>query len=211
MLTKPDSLIFDMDGTLWDALNVYVASWNSGLREEGIERIVTAEEIGGMMGMDSAKVLNRILPGYPTDEQYRIYATINRHRAEHIQKTGGVLYDGVIEGLEKLSKKYQIFIVSNCPEGMITLFMKWAKITHLVTDEMAYGFNNKPKHYNINLLVEKHNLKVPIYIGDTEGDRIESELAGIPFIFFSFGFGKTDVYDLKFDDFNSFTDHFLSL
>src|SRR5690349_18420078 len=117
MNEKPDSLIFDMDGTLWDALDVYVSSWNSGLREEGVARVVTAEEIGSMMGMDSSKVLNRILPGYSTEEQYRIYESINRHRAEQVETIGGRLYDGVVEGIKKLSKKYQLFIVSNCPEG----------------------------------------------------------------------------------------------
>jgi len=211
MNEKPDSLIFDMDGTLWDALDVYVSSWNSGLREEQVERIVTAEEIGSMMGMDSSKVLNSILPGYSTEEQYRIYETINRHRAQQVETLGGRLYDGVIDGIKKLSTKYQLFIVSNCPEGMILLFMKWAGITDYIVDEMAYGFNNKPKHYNIQHLIKKHKLKNPIYIGDTEGDRIESELAGVPFVFFSFGFGKTDKYHFRFDDFDSFTQHFMSL
>jgi len=161
--------------------------------------------------MDSSKVLNRILPDYSTEEQYRIYETVNRHRAEQVESIGGTLYQGVIEGLNKLSEKYKLFIVSNCPAGMITLFMKWADITDIITDEMAYGVNNMPKHHNINHLIERYNLKSPVYIGDTEGDRLESELAGIPFVFFSFGFGEVESYDLKFDDFESFTEHFLSL
>ena len=211
MRNKPDSLIFDMDGTLWDALNTYVNSWNKGLVEEGINRKVSADEIGSLMGMDSQKVLNHILPEYHQEEQHRIYKTINRHRAEQVETAGGRLYDGVIEGLTRLSEKYKLFIVSNCPAGMITLFMKWADITQYITDEMAYGINNMPKNHNIQHLIDKYDLQNPVYIGDTEGDRIESELAGIPFVYFSFGFGKVEKYDLKFDDFNTFTEYFLNL
>jgi len=211
MLEKPDSLIFDMDGTLWDALDLYVQSWNSGLRAEGIDREVSPELLSSLMGKDSSIVLNAILPDYSKEEQYRVYETINKHRAELVLSTGGTMYDGVTEGLKILSEKYKLFIVSNCPEGMIVLFMKWANITNYIIDEMAYGFNNKPKHHNIKLLIEKHDLKSPVYVGDTEGDQIESDLAGVPFIFFTFGFGKTDKYALSFDDFKSFTDYFMAL
>ncbi|WP_207426337.1 HAD family hydrolase [Pedobacter sp. SYSU D00535] len=211
MNNKPDSLIFDMDGTLWDALDIYVSSWNAGLQEEKVERTVSREEISSMMGMDSQKVLNTILPDYSREKQYSIYETINRHRAQQVETIGGTLYDGVKEGIIKLSEKYKLFIVSNCPKGMITLFMKWAGISQYITDEMAYGFNSKPKSHNIRLLVEKYNLANPVYIGDTEGDRLESELAGVPFVFFSFGFGNAQSYHLKFDDFQSFTDYYLKL
>lgn len=211
MIQKPDSLIFDMDGTLWDALDTYVNSWNLGLQEENIDRVVTGEEIGSLMGLDSQKVLDSILPDYPREVQHNIYETINKHRAEQVASLGGTLYDGVIEGLRELSESYKLFIVSNCPKGMISLFMEWAGIADIITDEVAYGFNNKPKHHNIKLLVDKHELKNPVYIGDTEGDQKESELAKVPFVFFSFGFGSTEKYDLKFDDFQSFTQYFLSL
>lgn len=211
MITRPDSLIFDMDGTLWDAQKIYVDSWNAGLQEEKIDRLVTPEEIGSMMGMESDKVLNRILPGYTKEEQYRVYATVNKHRAEQVKKVGGTLYEGVKNGLALLSTKYKLFIVSNCPAGMIELFINWADLQEHITDEMAYGFNNRPKHHNIGHLIEKYQLETPVYIGDTDGDRIESELAGIPFVYFSFGFGKAERYDLTFDNFESFTNYFMSL
>ena len=68
-----------------------------------------------------------------------------------------------------------------------------------------------PKHHNIKLLVDTHQLKNPVYIGDTAGDGEQSRQAGVPFIFVSYGFGTTDDYDLKFDDFKSLTDYFMSL
>jgi len=71
--------------------------------------------------------------------------------------------------------------------------------------------NYKPKHINIQLLIEEYSLKRPIYVGDTEGDSEQSRLAGIPFVFLDFGFGEAAHYALKFNSFPQFTQYFLSL
>ena len=76
---------------------------------------------------------------------------------------------------------------------------------------MAHGVNSMPKHFNIKLLINKHGLKNPFYIGDTQGDSTESRLSGIPFVLLTYGFGTTGDFDLKFDDFNAFTEYFLNL
>lgn len=118
---------------------------------------------------------------------------------------------GVKSGLIKLSERYSIFIVSNCPKNLIVEFMKWAEIEHYITDEMAHGVNSMPKHHNIKLLIDKHNLQNPVYIGDTHGDSIETRKAGLPFVLLTYGFGTSDDYDFKFDDFKSLTNYFISL
>jgi phosphoglycolate phosphatase len=211
MTTKPDSLIFDMDGTLWDALDLYVASWNAGFIEEKVEKVISRNDLDFMTGWEKRKILERVLPDYSLEKQERIFKTIDRIRESLIQEMGGILYEGVKEGLEKLSSKYKLYIVSNCPENLIKHFMTWANIGHLITDEMAHGVNGQPKHYNIKLLIEKHKLKNPIYIGDTETDSMESRKAGLPFAFMTYGFGNTDVYDFRFDNFNSLTEYFMKL
>ena len=210
-MTKPDSLIFDMDGTLWDAADTYVASWNAGFKKENVDMTITREDLGYMMGWEKRKVLEHVMPDFDENKQERIFNTINNFRSELIPEMGGILYDGIKEGLDQLSTKYKLFIVSNCPENLITQFMDWANITHLITDEMAHGVNSQPKHYNIRLLIDKHELRSPVYIGDTETDSVESRKAQLPFVFLSYGFGKADDYDLKFDTFPVFTDYFMKL
>ena len=63
----------------------------------------------------------------------------------------------------------------------------------------------------MELLKKKHNLLRPIYIGDTDGDRRESDLAGVPFVFMTYGFGTTHKFHLQFDTFTELTDYFMSL
>ena len=210
-MTKPDSLIFDMDGTLWDAADTYVASWNAGFKKEKINKVITREDLSYMMGWEKRKVLDHVMPDFDQDKQERIFKTINEFRAELIPKMGGVLYKGIKEGLEALSAKYKLFIVSNCPDNLIKQFMEWAEITPFITDEMAHGVNSKPKHYNIQLLIDRYKLQTPVYIGDTETDSIESRKAGLPFVFLSYGFGETEDFDLRFDNFDSFTHYFMNL
>lgn len=205
---KHDSIIFDMDGTLWDPTELYLEAWNGGLKHCGIDRTLTAEDLKPMMGVNGKSVLETFLPDYDDDSRQRVADAVNERRRELIASGGGIMYPGVQEGIRQLAAKYKLFIVSNCPKGIITLFMKRAGITECIVDEMAYGFNLKPKHHNIKLLINKHNLQSPVYVGDTDIDRVESEKAGIPFVFVSYGFATAERFDFSFSTFDSLVKHF---
>jgi phosphoglycolate phosphatase len=210
-MEKPDSLIFDMDGTLWDAVDTYTESWNLVFKKLNIDRIMVREELLQRIGWDGEKVMQAVLPEFDDEKRLEIYNEVNGIRQVLLPQNGGVLYDGVLDGLKQLAAKYQLFILSNCAKGIIRIFIDWAGIDAHITDEIAYGVNCMPKHHNIKLLINTHNLKNPVYIGDTAGDSEQSRIAGVPFIFVSYGFGNTSDYDLKFDDFKSLTDYFVSL
>jgi phosphoglycolate phosphatase len=163
------------------------------------------------MGWERSTVLSHFFPEMDIKERENVYRTINECRIRLMPIRGGLMYEGVREGLIKLSAKYKLFRVSNCPENLIVEFLKWADLEEYVTDEMAHGVNSMPKHHNIKLLVDKHNLKSPVYIGDTLGDGLETRKAGLPFVLLTYGFGTTDDYDLRFDDFIAFTDYYMNL
>ena len=209
-MQKPDSLIFDMDGTLWDAIDTYAAAWNEGFKKLNINRSINKEIFAGIMGWERKKALEHILPEYEEEHRESIYKTVVETQDSLIPQIGGLMYEQVKEGIERLSAQYKIFIVSNCPKNTIQQFIQWAGLTPFITDEIAHGVNSKPKHYNIQLLVQKHNLKNPVYIGDTDSDRVQSELAKVPFVFVSYGFGKAETYQLKFDCFSELTKYFLN-
>lgn len=207
---KYDSLIFDMDGTLWDAADLYAASWNKSFEKNKLDLQLSRADIGALTGLERKELIAKIMPGYEESTCNQVIRDVETFTKQLIPETGGKLYDEVHNGLKALSKHYKLFIVSNCDAGVIQLFMAWAKINDFITDEIAHGVNFKPKHHNIQLLIEKHQLQQPIYIGDTEGDSQQSKLAGIPFAFVSYGFGKTSAYQLKFDGFKALASHFLS-
>ena len=210
-MEKPDSIIFDMDGTLWDAVDTYTESWNIVFRELDIDKTIYRDELAKMVGWEGKKVWNAIMPDYSEEKQQEIYAKVNEVRKVLLPQTGGVLYEGVKDGLKQLATKYQLFIVSNCAKGIIRLFIDWAGIDEHIIDEIAYGTNYMPKHHNIKQLMDRHNIKNPVYVGDTEGDGEQSRLAGLPFVFVSYGFGATDDHDVRFDNFSDFTEYFMGL
>jgi phosphoglycolate phosphatase len=206
-----DALIFDMDGTLWDAVETYAQSWNEYFKQHDITRHINKADIQGYMGLEAAAYLEKVLPANSIDERTAIYKEVVAIQYQLIATVGGTLYNGVIEGLQALSKKYKLFIVSNCPAHTIHYFMQWANIGELITDTVAHGQTGKPKCENIQLLIEKYTLQSPVYIGDTNGDAVQSRMAKVPFVFVDYGFGSATDYVARFSSFTALADYYLAL
>jgi phosphoglycolate phosphatase len=210
-MTKPDSLLFDLDGTLWDAADTYAHCWNKSFDTLQLERQMSREELIRIMGMEKKTALQKMFPDWEESIREEAYRIKNNNLIEVTPQMGGVLYKGVKEGLPHLAKKYKLFLVSNCSEELLPLFVQWAQLQEYITDVMAHGSNGMPKSHNISLLVEKYRLQHPVYVGDTPGDSEQSKIAGVPFVYVSYGFGVTDQYELKFDSFEELTSYFLQL
>ena len=210
-MQKPDSLIFHMDGTLWDAVDTYANSWNLVFEKMAIDRVIGRNDLMQLMGMEGKKLTKVLMPDYDDDKAQDIYMDVNETRRQILPASGGVMYPGVTEGMKLLATKYKLFILSNCAVGILPLFMSWAGITDYITDSIAYGENNMPKHHNMGVLIDRNKLETPVYIGDTNGDAEQTHMAGIPFIFVTYGFGKTENYELKFDSFDELTKYYMSL
>ncbi len=202
---KFDSLIFDLDGTLWDAGDIYAQAWNQSLKAMKSNKVINREMLLPLMGMEQGEALAKLIPEYEEGERNKINNDVIARINRMIPEAGGHLYEDVTEGIEKLSRFYKLFILSNCPKGLIENFLEWSRLKPYITDKIAYGDNLQPKAQNIEYLVKKHGLKNPAYIGDTDSDRLQSEKAGVPFIFVSYGFGDCDAYHLKFDSFSELT------
>ncbi|MEN9919374.1 MAG: hypothetical protein RL662_1810 [Bacteroidota bacterium] len=208
---KPDSLIFDMDGTLWDAVDTYAHCWTEVLNKNGIDCKLTKADIQGYMGMEAKQIYKEIFPDLSEAMIEKIYLDIITKTDEALPVMGGKIYDDVLEGIEQLSKKYKLFMLSNCQKGSIKDFMNFTDTKPYFIDYIEYGSNFEPKHINMKTLIDQYNLKAPMYVGDTDSDRKQSDLASVPFVFVSWGFGTTDSYALKFDKMKELTDHLMKL
>lgn len=208
---QPDSLIFDMDGTLWDNVNTYVLAWNAALTELGHTVQVTRESLMGLMGKEAREILKILLPDVPTKKQDLLFDEVIVQYQKLIPTMEPYIYPDVIEGLKRLHSKYKLLLLSNCEEGGLVNLMNYTETTHLFLDYMEHGQNNKPKNHNLKLLKDNHSLQNPVYIGDTDGDSKESAMAKVPFVFMTYGFGETDDYQLKFDTFRELTDYYMNL
>ncbi len=208
-----DSLIFDMDGTLWDNVNSYADSWNIALEQTGFTERVTRDDLLGLMGKEIGQMMDAIIPGSQEEKRTKLMHAVFEayHQLAVSGKIHPKVFPDVLQGLEKLSKKYKLFLLSNCEEGGLVKFMKYTETAHLFTDYAEYGQNFKSKNHNLRLLIERNNLNSAIYIGDTDGDNRETRKAGIPFGFVTYGFGNTEDFDVKFDSFRELTEYFMSI
>lgn len=209
--SRTDGLIFDMDGTLWDAVDTYARIWNEVFLRAGKEVHITRESLIGNIGIPIPKILANLFPEIKNEEANRFSKELAKHEPELLSRYGGTPYPGVVSGLEQLSSKYKLFLVSNCDTHTLPIFMSCIGITPFITEAISFGDTHKPKGDNMLLLKEKYHLQHPLYMGGIEADGRETHRAGLPFVYARYGFGHTDDYELAFDSFEDFTNFFLKL
>lgn len=201
---KVDGLIFDLDGTLWDASESCVSAWNGALRNKGItDFVITKQHAHAFAG----KLLDDIFAQYftflPKEEYQNMADAYAEQEKFHMREYGGKLYPDVRELLTQLSEIYALFIVSNCLSGYIENFLQQHQLDHLFTDFECSGNTGRPKAENIGTIISRNQLKNAVYVGDTMGDFEAAKKNDIPFIYAQYGFGRIDGHDYTA---NSFAD-----
>ena len=186
-----DSIIFDVDGTIWDTTPIVAKAWNAALDECGLSHAhVDAARLKGLFGLPMDDIIADILPNEPPQkrEEFKKLCYINEH--EYLHREPGILYPKIREVFKALSEKLPLFIVSNCQSGYIELLLEKTGMGSFVKDFACYGDKGLLKAANISLIVKKHGLKHPVYVGDTQMDADACAEAGVPILYASYGFGK---------------------
>ena len=198
-----ESLIFDIDGTLWDSRAQVAEGYNIQLTAEGLGHLcVTAEDLKPLFGKVMTEIADAILATVPEAERYdlmeRCMATENRYLEENPCHIG---YPGVKETVAKLAEKYRLFIVSNSQCGYPELCMEKLGLTPYIQGHLCFGDPGTSKGRTIRTLMEKHNITSCAYVGDTQGDYEATVEADVPFIWCTYGFGTPEGFAAKVDSF----------
>ena len=197
------SLIFDIDGTLWDSRAIVAKGYNDYLMEVGRPDLqVDAEYLKTLFGKTMTEIADIMLCSIPQPQRYDVMLGCMDREDEFLHEDPcDIAFPGVKATLEKLKESYRLFIVSNAQCGYPELMMDKLGIRHLMEGWMCFGDTNLPKGDTIRILMERFGLTDAVYIGDTQGDLEASRRAGIPFIFCTYGFGTPESYDAKIDAF----------
>ena len=196
-----ESLIFDIDGTLWDSRALVAEGYNIQLEREGLSHLfVNAEDLKPLFGKVMTEIADHMLASIPVPERYalmeRCMETENRYLFENECRIG---YPGVTETLAALAKKYRLFIVSNSQCGYPELCIEKLSLSPYIQGHLCFGDTGTSKGKTIRTLMEKHNITSCAYIGDTQGDYEATLEAGVPFIWATYGFGTPEGYAYKID------------
>lgn len=201
---KIDSIILDVDGTLWDSTGIVAGAWTRAVRDCGHSGIlVTPGMLRGLFGLTMSTIAARLLPQLSEEEQGRVMdlCCIYEHQALEADECR-ICYPDVGSTIRQLARTMRLFIVSNCQSGYIELFLEKTGLGPYITDIECYGNTGKGKADNIRLVVERNRLKAPVYAGDTQGDCDAAAAAGVPFVYAKYGFGQVDRCDYEIDRFS---------
>ena len=114
---KFDGIIFDLDGTLWDSCRSVAESWHLTLTQRfGIKEAPSLSEIQSIMGMTASEIARALFTGIGEDPAY-IFEVCGKEECDYLSTHGGIVYPGVEEMLQALSRRHPLFLVSNCQNG----------------------------------------------------------------------------------------------
>ena len=191
-----DSIIFDVDGTLWDSTEIVARSWSDYLQtEEHMDRTLTAKLLSSMFGQPLPDIARQLFPDVPEEEQLRLIDGCCQAEHRALLKECAPLYEDLEKALALLSAKYSLYIVSNCQSGYIEVFLEATGFGKYFKGHLCNGDNNLDKGSNIALIAQNYSMESPVYVGDTMGDFLSCRKAGVPFVFASYGFGEVPEPD----------------
>ena len=185
-----DGVLFDLDGTLWDATPALEKSWAEALRPEpDVPRPPTKEELEKVMDRQRVSV---IFPQVSMERGLALFQKCCDAENEYLRRHGGNLYPGLPATLAALSEKMPLAIVSNCNLGYIPAFLEAHQLERYFAGWECIGRTGLDKWKNIRLVSQRLGLRRPVYVGDTSMDQDAAQKAGVPFIHAAYGFGKVE-------------------
>ncbi|MBQ7707236.1 MAG: HAD family hydrolase [Lachnospiraceae bacterium] len=199
---KYEALMFDLDGTLWDATDNIIISWKEAIKEfeELKDFTITEELLQSVFGKPMDTITDILFPNLSSKKKKEVLERCCEVENEYLNEHGGNPYPKLEETLKKLCEKHRLFIVSNGQAGYIESFLNAHGLWDYFTDIRNWGDNPVSKGENIKLVMEKNNIKSAVYVGDTQGDADAAAFAGIDFIFAKYGFGAVENYTYAIDN-----------
>lgn len=210
-MSTQDSIIFDLDGTLWDITSTVVKARNNIIQKLSLNCApATDADVAATMGFPLDEVYRRSFPTSGPEELKRIEKALEAEIGILLKTIGATIYPGVPEGLKKLSERKKLYIVSNCGTDYLEYFLEWSKFRVFFKDYECFGTTKLPKSENIKAIIKRNQLTGPIYVGDTKGDHEASIAAGVPYIHVNYGFGDPLSACQRVSCFSDLVDLFLS-
>ncbi len=198
---KP-AIIFDLDGTLWDATSGISKAWYNILEQYGINRKITINDLKQVLGLTNDEIGQKLFPLETKKKQRLVMSKCSSEELKILNSGGSKLFNNVVETLDLLKKQYNFYIVSNCQSGYIETFINYYKLKEYFNDFECSGNTNLPKAKNIKQLIKRNHIKEAVYVGDTMGDYESSKEVGIPFIYASYGYGNLKNQEYSISNFS---------
>jgi len=195
-MTKVNTVIFDLDGTLLDTLGDLADSVNFALKKYGLpER--SLEEIKSFVGNGVRNLMQLSVPrGFENPKYESCLEAFREYYSENMNNKTRP-YKGIMELLAELAKKnYKLAIVSNKFDSAVKklsgeFFGEYIK----VAIGESGGVRKKPEPDSVFQALKELASETgeAIYVGDSEVDVKTARNAGLPCVGVTWGFRNREL------------------
>ena len=176
-------ILWDLDGTLLATLEDLMDGVNYALAQFGLPSR-TYDEIRRFVGNGAANLISRAVDGRADEKA--VLDTFRTYYNAHCQiKTGP--YEGVMEALDCLGKKYPMAIVSNKPDSAVKSLCEQYFPGIYAMGEIA-ECPRKPAPDMVFKAMADIGVETCIYVGDSEVDVETANNAGVKCLSVLWGF-----------------------
>ena len=196
-LISKKAILFDLDGTLRNALDTITEAWNKAMKEHNLKYSFSLETMKSFMGLTPKETAPLAFKDVDLNKGLEYFVLCLNEEIKYLRVHPGKLYENEEEVLKELSKHYPLFIVSNSDKGYIEDYLNAYDFNKYFKDHVCAGDTDLEKWQNILYIKNKYQLEEIIYVGDTKKDLNESIKAGVKFIHASYGFGEIEEEVLK--------------
>lgn len=200
-LKKIKAVLFDLDGTLWDAAETIAPAWNEYCKSRGIERRFTPDECRSFCGKTLPEIAAVAFPEAEPAWREAVVEGCCDAECVPLAQHGGTLYPDVEKVLAELREEYLLAVVSNCGLGYIEAFFTGNRTGKYFDDCENAARTGLSKGENVRLVLERNGVGKAVYVGDTAGDQAAARLAGVPFIHAAYGYGRVEGADAVLERF----------
>ena len=211
-LKLPETIIFDLDGTLVDTAPDLTAALNAVLTRQGLPT-VPLDQVRHMVGRGARVLIESALTSHGISFDTNLITDLFQHFLDYYEANiveTSRPFDGVEYQLQTLSRNgHKLGVCTNKPEALshkllTELDLKKFFPVVLGADSKPYR-KPDPRHLLDTVAELGGNPADSVLIGDSETDAKTAQAASIPVILVSFGYSEIPVHDLKA---NVVIDHF---
>ena len=185
---KYEMIIFDIDGTLWEATEITMIAANTIADEYKEIPKVSIEDIYKVMGLGKRDIAQILMPNVELSKAMGYVDLQTKLAIDLINKNGAHIYENVSSVIKYLSKKYKLGIITNNFDDYVKLFLEKSNLKSFFIDYIgnaSYGISKKEA---IEKMMSRNNVSLACYIGDIKKDMQAAYDANIDFIHAKYGF-----------------------
>ena len=179
-----DSIIFDVDGTLWDTTHVVADAWNEVVRSEtSLDLSITPQKLKNPFRQNHAGHRSDPFSGRAKRKSAAADRSVLSERRGSATKKSGALYPQLESVLTQLAARLPLFLVSNCQAGYIETFLDCTGFAPYITDHLCPGDTGEGKSRKYPRNHTASSSKVSRLCGGTPTATTRpSNLQAIPFL-----------------------------